>query len=149
MAKFAGAHRTAAGANLTVLALESTATIRGKIYDMVIGSDSAPNDAASRLDMLRFTVLGTGGTAVVEKALDPTGSTPACNLRGGTMTESGGFEADFLLEVALNQRATFRWVAAPGSELITAAGATNGIALRCISISTGTPNINTTLMWEE
>jgi hypothetical protein len=35
-----------------------------------------------------------------------------------------------LLSLPLNQRASFRWVPAPGSELVTPATASNGLALR-------------------
>src|SRR5262245_61540676 len=105
MANYAGVHETAAGTNLTILALESTATVRGAIYDVIVGSDATPADVATDYKLIRFTAAGAAGTAVVEKPLDPLSSAVACNLRGGTMTEPG-YEADFLLVIALNQRAT-------------------------------------------
>jgi hypothetical protein len=58
------------------------------------------------------------------------------------------YEADFLVEVALNQRATFTWIANPGRELRTTVGTANGIGLRSIS-SGGTPNVNVTMAWDE
>jgi hypothetical protein len=119
----------------------------GKIHQLIIGSDSTPADIATRLDVLRHTTAGTGGTAAVEKPDDPQAPTAACNLRGGTMTEPT-YEADFLLEVALNQRATFTWIANPGRELRTTVGTANGIGLRSIS-SGATPNINATIAWDE
>ena len=53
-----------------------------------------------------------------------------------------------MLMIALNQRATFRWVAAPGGELMTTALALNGIMLNSVG-STGTPNCNATIHWME
>lgn len=147
MASYTSAHRTPAGTNLTILALESAAASVGKIHQAIVGSDSTPADIATRFDFVRHTVAGTGGTAVVEKPTDPQSPAAACNLRGGTMTEPT-YEADMLEEVPLNQRATFTWIANPGRELRTTIGTANGIGFRCIS-SGGTPNVNLSLMWDE
>ena len=147
MSAYQGVHRTAAGTNLTILALESSASVVGKIHQLVLGSDATPADVATRFDVLRHTAAGVGGTAVVEKPTDPQAAAASCNLRGGTMTEPT-YEADFLLEIALNQRATFTWIANPGRELRTTVAAANGIGVRSIS-SGGTPNINCTLAWDE
>jgi len=147
MASFRGVHRTPAGSNLTILALESNASVVGKLDQLIIGSDSTPADIATRLDVLRHTTAGAAGTAVVEKPDDPQSSAPACNLRGGTMTEPT-YEADFLLEIPLNQRATYTWNANPGKELRTVVGTANGLGLRSVS-SGATPNIGATFGWSE
>ena len=147
MAAFRGAHRTPAGTNLTILALESSAAVVGKLYEMIIGSDATPADVATRFDLIRHTTAGTGGTAVVEKPTDPQGSAAACNLRGGTMTEPT-YEADFLLEIALHQRATFMWKAEEGREFRAVVGTANGLGIRSIS-SGGTPNVNCSIGWLE
>lgn len=147
MSSYQGVHRTPAGTNLTLLALESSAAVVGKIHQLVIGSDATPADVATRIDVLRHTVAGASGTAVVEKPIDPQMPAASCNLRGGTMTEPT-YESDFLLEVPLNQRATFTWIANPGRELRTVVGTANGIGVRSVS-SGGTPNQNVTLAWDE
>ncbi len=147
MASYTSAHRTPAGTNLTILALESSAAVVGRIHQAIIGSDATPADVATRFDFVRHTTAGTGGTAVLEKPVDPQAPAASCNLRGGTMTEPT-YEADFLEEVPLNQRATFTWIANPGRELRTTVGTANGIGLRSVS-SGGTPNINCSLMWDE
>lgn len=147
MASYQGVHRAAAGTNLTILALESSATVVGKIAQLIVGSDATPADIATRYDALRHTTAGAAGTAVVEKPTDPQAAAASCNLRGGTMTEPT-YEADFLLEIPLNQRATFTWIANPGRELRTTVGTANGIGVRSIS-SGGTPNTNCTLAWDE
>lgn len=147
MASYQGVHRTAAGSNLSLLVLESSASVVGKIHQIIIGSDATPADVATRIDALRHTTAGTGGTAVVEKPTDPQAPAASCNLRGGTMTEPT-YESDFLLEIPLNQRATFTWIANPGRELRTTVGTANGIGVRSIS-SGGTPNQNVTIAWDE
>jgi hypothetical protein len=147
MSGYTGAHRTPAGTNLTILALESSASVVGRIHQLVLGSQATPADIATRYDLLRHTTAGTGGTAVVEKPNDPQSAASALNLRGGTMTEPT-YEADFLLEIPLNQRATFTWIANPGRELRTAVGTANGIGLRSIA-SGGTPETSCTFAWDE
>jgi hypothetical protein len=129
------------------MALESSASVVGSIHQIVLGSDSTPDDKATRYDVLRHTTAGTGGTAVAEKPVDPQAAAASCNLRGGTMTEPT-YESDFLLEIPLNQRATFTWIANPGKELRTAVGTANGIGVRSIS-SGATPNTNLTIAWTE
>ena|SRR5258706_4642049 len=147
MASYQGVHRTAAGATLTILALESTATVIGKVHQLVVGSDATPADIATRYDVARTSVNGTGGTAVSEELTDPTSPVASCNLRGGTMTEPT-YSANFLLEIPLNQRATFTWIANPGRELKTIAGAAAGLGFRSVA-SGGTPNTNLTMAWDE
>ena len=58
------------------------------------------------------------------------------------------YEADFLEEFPLNQRATFTWIANPGRELRTTVGTANGIGVRSIT-SGGTPTTSCTLHWDE
>jgi hypothetical protein len=147
MPSYRGVHRTPAGTNLTVLALESAAAQVGKIDQLILGSRSTPADIATELVALRHTTAGAAGTAVVEKPDNPLSAAASCNLRGGTMTEPT-YEADFLLEIDLNQRATFTWNANPGKELVTDASTAHGIGLRSIQ-SGGTPDIGITMGWSE
>lgn len=147
MASYQGVHRTPAGSNLTILSIESTAAVIGKIHQLVVGSDATPADIATRFDVARTTANGAAGTAVSEELTDPTSPAASCNLRGGTMTEPT-YSANFLLEIPLNQRATFTWIANPGRELKTLVGAAAGAGFRSIS-SGGTPNVNLTMAWDE
>lgn len=150
MGSYYGAHQTAAGTNLTMVALESAAASRGRIHQIILGSDATPADVATEFAVLRHTTAGTAGTAITEKPADPLMAAAACNLRAGTMTEPTyeTIGTEGLLQIALNQRATFTWIANPGRELCTAAGTANGIGIRSIA-SGGTPNINYTIAWDE
>lgn len=147
MAAYQGVHETAAGTTLTMLALESSASVVAKLHQIIIGSDATPADVATDFKVLRHTAAGTGGTAVSEEAVDPQSAAAACNLRGGTMTEPT-YSSNFLLAIHLNQRATFTWNANPGRELRTTVGTANGIGLRSIA-SGGTPNMGVTFGWDE
>lgn len=150
MASYYGSHQTAAGTNLTVVVLASTAAVVGQIHQLIIGSDATPADIATEFAVLRHTVAAVGGTALTEKPSNPLRAAASCVLTGGTMTEPT-YEAvatEGLLQIALNQRATYTWIANPGRELVTASGTANGIGLRSVA-SGGTPNINASLAWDE
>ena len=150
MAKYACVHQTAAGNDLPMINLTGSAAIRVKIYDLVIGSDAAPADVAGEFTINRTTDAGIGGTALTENPLDPLVVAATGAAIGGTFsTAPADGTPVILLMVALNQRATFRWVAAPGSELISTATAANGLMLNCVGFNSGTPNINSTFMWDE
>lgn len=129
--------------------LVGAATIRPKIYDLMIGSPSVPADQAASWALRRNTTASAGGTAVVPVALDP--GDPAATATAmvapgmGAPTLTAG---QFLLQWAQNLRATFRWVAAPGKELIIPAVANNGISLMN-TVLTGAFNVSLTIEFEE
>ena len=135
-------------ANTSILGLTSAATIRPRIYDLIFGSDATPADMAAKYVLQRHTAAGTS-TAVTPTALDP--ADPAALASAGMAhTIEPTFTAGaILLHFALNQRATFRWVAVPGAELVLPATAANGATLRVITTN-GTPvNTNCTIEYEE
>jgi hypothetical protein len=81
----------------------------------------------------RATDLGTGSTATplpLDNTIRASGSTGRTNHTAEpTITAN----TQSLFYVGLNQRASYRWVAAPGSELIVPATNLFGIALRALS----------------
>jgi hypothetical protein len=128
----------------TLGAVSTTQTRRGRWYDIMFGSEATPADAALLWTVQRYTAAGTS-TAVTPTALD---SADAAFL--GNAGENHTIDATFtsslvLLSIALNQRATFRWVAAPGGELVYPATTANGLGIRTPTISTGTPVITATV----
>lgn len=139
--------RAAAGTNLTIALVAAIASARPSIHQLIIGSDSAPADIATKFQLLRHTAAATGGTALVPKTADPGGTSGLCTALQGTMTEPT-YETNGELEISLNQRATYTWNANPGREIKSAVGTANGLGLRSIS-SGATPNINATIAWDE
>ena len=116
-----------------VILTEATATLRRfKIYDVLIGTDGTPADNTVDWDISRQTAAGTA-TASTPVALDPAdtaaGTVGAVNATAeGTITASSS-----VFFVGVNQRASYRWVAAPGSELVAPATNLAGFALRAKS----------------
>lgn len=131
----------------TCLALEAAATIRARIYDMIFGCHDTPADNAFMWTVQRFTVAGTR-TAVVPATLDP--GAPAAICQGGEnhTVEPTYTAATELLDFGLNQRATFRWVAAPGGEFVLPAVAANGIGVWPFHASS-TALVDCTIHFEE
>jgi len=135
-------------AGTTILGLTSAATIRPKIYDLLFGSDATPADNAGEYVLQRYTAAGTA-TGVTPRALDP--GDPASLASAGEMhTVEPTYTADvIMLQWAQNQRALFRWVAAPGGEIILPATAANGIGLQVIGIAGAAVNMNACMHFEE
>lgn len=109
---------------LTITA-DATRPRRMKVYDFTIGSEATPADNALVHTVQRCTAAGTA-TAVTPLPLDPADA--ATESDGGeNHTIEPTYTADAILfKAAFNQRATYRWVAAPGGELVLPATASNG-----------------------
>lgn len=128
MAKFGTIMQRTASTTLAVGSLTAAATNmrRAKVYDLNFGSEATPADNAFLWQVQRCTSAGTAGTNPTPNALD-TGDSLASTIVVGqahTVDPTGSL---VLLTVPLNQRATFRWVAAPGGELMIPATASNGV----------------------
>lgn len=103
---------------------------RFKLYEFDIGSEATPGDYAFLWQVFRRTGVATAGTAPTITNYDQTdtiASTLVAN-QAPSANGAGGSTAP-LISIALNQRSTYRWVAAPGSEMITNATASQGYAI--------------------
>ena len=122
-------------------------TVRGRIYDLLFGHGSAPADTVIKWEVPRATTSATG-SAATGNALDL--DAPSADiLAEEEVTVGPTVTADSqLLDFPLNQRATFRWVAAPGGELVIPASATGAIFFNASSAAyTGIATV--TAHWEE
>lgn len=135
-------------ASTTQLGLTSTAAIRPMICDIIISSVATPADNAGEYFLQRFTAAGTS-TAVTPQALDP--GDPAATATAGVnhSAEPTYTASAILLRIATNQRATFRWVAAPGFELKLPATAANGVGLLANAIGGSAVAMAYTILFEE
>lgn len=139
-------------ATLPIMNIVGATTVRTMIYDIMVGTDATPADNAFKFTFQRGTTAGTwggaGGAAITPQALDsgdPAALAAAnqgvCSV-GPTLTASA-----LLLQWAQNQRATFRWVAAPGSELKQPAS-TNSINLMVL-VATASINTSFGVLYQE
>lgn len=126
----------------------ATPTNRGRIYDIMVGSVATPADQAADFLVSRTTAVGTEGSGLVPHNIGggPAGAYDSgLGVFGGEPTYTA---ASQLLAFQLNQRATFRWVAAPGGELVLAATQNNGAGIKSVT-STSTQSYGHTWYFEE
>lgn len=111
---------------------------RAKVYDVSIGSGASPADNAFIWIVQRCTTAGTG-TTLTPNSLDAADTLASTIVATHTVTVDPTLTANaFNYRDALNQRATFRWVAAPYSELIVPATTSNGFMFGLSAASTTT-----------
>jgi len=136
-----GVAATKGAANVQgVLYLQAAAASprRAKLYDLSIGCNASPADNAFTHIVQRATTVPTG-SALTPNSLDPADTLASTIQANNVITVDGTLTANaFLYEVSLNQRATFRWVAAPYGEIIIPAVANNGLMLGLSAASTTT-----------
>jgi hypothetical protein len=122
-----------------VVLISGGTTSRAMIYDVLVGTNGTPADNPLEFNIERQTAAGTA-TAATPVPTDPL--MRACLSTAGVNATAEGTIAALttsLFYIGMNQRASYRWVAAPGSELIVPAVAAAGLALRALSATyTGT-----------
>src|SRR5690349_14734356 len=120
-----------AAATKTILTLNGSAAVRPALYDLMISSNATPADNSSQWWLLRFGTNNGTGTAVTPELVDSADPAATSTVKKNHTVEPSGYGTVPILDISLNQRATFRWVAAPGSEVACAASTTTGIGLQC------------------
>lgn len=158
MAKYALTNGSSASAgtqqNLTttyvgaILGLNSSQTTprRGKVYDVLIGTNGTPADNFLEWDISRVTTSSTA-TIVTPQPLD-SADAAAISIATANSSTAGTISLQNLWYLGINQRASYRWVAAPGGELVWPATASNGLQLRARS-GAYTSTVTGTWHWEE
>jgi hypothetical protein len=124
---------TVTAAISTAVLVTATTAVRPYLLDLIISSAATPADNASEWQVVRSTAAGTT-TAVVPTAFD-SGDPAATSICGKISSVTPTYSPTVsLLDIAHNQRATFRWVAAPGEEIVAPATASNGFGVQCVGI---------------
>lgn len=121
-----------ASATLSVGALTAAASNprRFRVFHALLGSEATPADVAFLWQLQRCSTAGTA-TAVTPQSLDPGDSIASTVVGGVNHTVDPTLTSNALpLTIPLNGRATFPWYANPGKEIMCAATASNGVALR-------------------
>ncbi len=138
----------AAPSETTLYVFNPGTTVRGQMYELLFSQGAAPADTVIQWLVQRGTAVGTEGAGVVPAPLDS--DAPASILDAGEdhSAEPTYTAATELLDFDLNQRATFRFVAAPGGEFMIPAVANAGIgAVPASAAYTGIAR--TTMHWSE
>lgn len=131
MANYAAILRRTASATLSLggISADATRPRRGEIYDVALGSEAAAADNPFLYIFQRFTAPGTS-TSFTPVALDPADAATESDVGYNHTVEPTYTASALLLEIPLNQRATFRWIATEGGRLVYPATASNGIGIQ-------------------
>jgi hypothetical protein len=150
MAKYSVLMQRTASATLSVGGIQCPAASmrRIKIYDVMFGSEATPADVGILWQLQRSTTTSTS-TAVTPQALDPADAAAVSVAQSNSTIDPSLTAGALPLTVPLNQRASFRWVAAPGSEIVVPATASNGVYTRTPTLNGGTPAVSSTQLFEE
>jgi hypothetical protein len=135
-------------ANKSLITIIAAATVRPAVFDVLIGNAQTPADQSANVALQRFTAVGTAGSSPTPEPLDA-GERAALATAGITHSAEPTYTANKKgLNISLNQRATFRWVASPGYEFKAPATANNGVGLVMVS-ATAAMILDGTLMFTE
>lgn len=133
---------------------------RGKLYDLMIGTAGTPADNYYEFDITTIT-LGTTPSGITGSlisslsstiALDPADINFVAAIQINSTAEVGIAALTEKWYLGINQRASYRWVCAPGSEILYPANSslagTNALAVRGRSAAS-TVNMTCTTMVSE
>lgn len=151
MAKFAAPMtRGTASTTLAMGALTAAAASprRAKIYDVIVGCGGTPADNNVVFAFSRCTTAGTAGSAVTPAALDAADTLASTIVCGQAHSADPTGSAVSQLTIPINQRATMRWVAAPGGELVIPATASNGYKINTPTAA-NTPQVDCLVHFDE
>lgn len=110
----------------------NSAPRRIKIYDVLIGTNGTPADNFVEWDISRVTAASTT-TSATPQPLDQADATSLTTTTVNSSTFGTITANSNCFYVGVNQRASYRWVAAPGSELVSPATSSAGFQLRARS----------------
>ena len=145
MPRYAAFGEKGAASVAQILVVNATTTVRRiKVYDYMVACIATPADAVFTHQIKRTSADPTGAS-VTPSPLDVADAI-AVGAAWDTVTIIAT-EGVVLLEVPLNHRATYRWVAAPGSELVGPATDNNGIAGSMLAATT--TDFAGTMLFEE
>ncbi len=134
-------------ASTTQVELRSATTIRPNIYDFIISSNATPADNSGEYALRRTTTIGTA-TAFTPVAIDPGDQASLGTFSVNHSAEPTYTANSDLLHFATNQRATFRWVAAPEGEIVLPAAA-NGAGLLAVAVGGSAVAMQYQCYWSE
>lgn len=137
-------------ANKTAVSLVGGTTVRTRLFEFTVGLTTAPNSTDQQLEfgVGRWTTsAGTAGSAPTPLAIDPS-DVASLTTAGITHSAEPTYASTYLMDMALNQRAAFRFVAVPGFEFINPATATTGIGIKNIAITASSVIVATAMFLE-
>ncbi len=125
--------QTVASADDTTLTVEAQGSaVRFKVFEISSGFTLAsPSDNLLAVRLHRFVTADGAGTTRVPNPLDPADGACSAVGKSNHTTEPTTYTTDEEVwgEVGQHMRATYRWVAAPGKEIVVPNTASVGVGL--------------------
>jgi hypothetical protein len=142
---------TGAKSMWTIGAATGATTLRRfKIFEFGISIHATPADNAIRVQIGRTTAAGTTTASPVGTPLNGDTAVAALATLGWNHTAEPTYTAGAtLFDQSFNQRASYRWVAAPGKEYETPAVNAAGIGCTVLSPAFSGDGAYGPVMWEE
>lgn len=110
--------------------IAATAAIRPMVNEFTVGVSTTPADTVLTISLTKVSTITTAGSSPTPTPLD-SGDVASVSL--GKITFSAEPTTAFtMINFAMNARATYRWVAQDGREIIPAAGAATGVGLTMV-----------------
>ena len=136
-------------ASKTAVTIIASASVRPRIYEFSIGTNTAPNSTDQQFSFAagRTTTTGTAASNPTPNPVDP-GDVAAVATAGITHSAEPTYAATLLFSNAINQRGMFRWVAVPGYELVVPASANNCFGLKLVAITAAAVPLGTVMFME-
>ena len=131
----------------TLINVIGSTSVRPRVYEYVVGSAATPADQTATVVLGRTTAAGTAGSSPTPQPLDNAEVAAVCTA-AITHSAEPTYSSTFLYQVPVNQRASWRWVAAPDSEIIGTASSSNGLGLKRHA-ATGTYTLTGTVFFSE
>lgn len=133
---------------LLAVTAQTTSLRRGKLYEVDFGTIGTPANQTYEFDISRQTAAGTS-TAVTPNPLDPA-DVASFTVGSANFTAEGTITAtSSQFYLGINQQASYRWIAAPGSEILWPATNLAGLAMRTRSVSGGTATATAQFYFQE
>ncbi|KKN18836.1 hypothetical protein LCGC14_0951770 [marine sediment metagenome] len=110
----------------STLGIGSGTDQRPSLYDWTSGFGGTPADNVIQVLLRKMTALGTA-TGVTPVDIDEGGVASLTTCAEDHTVEPTYTAASELFDQLINQRATYRWVAAPGGEIVLPATAASGV----------------------
>lgn len=115
--------------------LNGVTTTRGRVYDWTITTSGTPADNVIQWQVMRTTASGTGTAVSTIAEVDLDGPVALIAAEENHTIEPTYTAGGELFHNYINQRAAYRWVAAPGGELMMPATSDAGMGWRALHAS--------------
>ena len=143
-----GSQTLTTSATTALSVTSNTSTVqRNRVYELIYANQGTPADQVSIIVVERVTAPGSA-TAVTPTLMD-LADRAAQAVAGENHTSEPTYTSNTeVMEVPLNHRATFRWVAPPNGEIVCPATSGDGIGIHSLHAS-ATTDWRAVAFWEE